>query len=163
MALIPFVNVKQGSQSQPRFSRGNTLPLTQLPFAMAGFTPQTDGGRGNWFYHPDDRSLEGVRLTHQPSPWVGDYGHFLLMPQCGEPQADRARRWSGYRPEEAVLRPDYLQLDFLRYQALLELTPAENRRMRLSPGCVGPAAHRFHQCSQRSHAAEFPYLFCPAL
>lgn len=125
MALIPFVNVKQGSQSQPRFSRGNTLPLTQLPFAMAGFTPQTDGGRGNWFYHPDDRSLEGVRLTHQPSPWVGDYGHFLLMPQCGEPQADRARRWSGYRPEEAVLRPDYLQLDFLRYQALLELTPAE--------------------------------------
>jgi len=64
---LPYVNVKMGTKSHPRRSYGNTLPLTQLPFAMAGFAIQTDG-RSQWFYHPDHEFAEGVRLTHQPSP-----------------------------------------------------------------------------------------------
>ena len=85
MKYLPLVNVKQGTRSVPRFSNGNTLPLTQLPFAMLGFAPQTKGG--SWFYHPGDRCLEGIRLTHQPSPWISDYGAFVFTPQV-EPLND---------------------------------------------------------------------------
>lgn len=124
MAYLPYVHVTQGTASLPRFSHGNTVPLTQLPWGMAGFMPQTEVRGGNWCYHPGDRCLEGVRLTHQPSPWVGDFGSLLFMPQAGKPCAD-AGRWSGYRPEEAVLAPDYQHLRFLRSEADFELTPTE--------------------------------------
>ncbi len=140
MPYIPYVNIKQGTRSQPRFSCGNTLPMTQLPFAMAGFAPQTQAARGNWFYHPGDHSLEGVRLTHQPSPWVGDYGHFVLMPQAGPLRAEESTRWSGFRPEEAVLRPDYLNLYFQRYRARFELAPTDRgAAVRVSYDRPGPA------------------------
>lgn len=83
MSYIESVDIRQGTKSTPRYSNGNTLPLTQLPFGMASFVPQTNGGNGNWFYYPEDRCLEGVRLTHQPSPWIGDYGTFVFQPQMG--------------------------------------------------------------------------------
>jgi predicted alpha-1,2-mannosidase len=125
MNYINYVNIKQGTQSNSRFSNGNILPLTQMPFGMNGFAPQTASDRGAWFYHPGDRALEGVRITHQPSPWIGDYGHLVIMPQCGEVYSSPAARWSGYRPENAILTPSYMKLDFLRYNAVFELAPTE--------------------------------------
>lgn len=125
MKYINYVNIKQGTDSTQRFSNGNTLPLTQLPFAMAGFAPQTSGDNGNWFYHPKSRSLEGIRLTHQPSPWLGDYGHFCFLPQEGQVYTQNSLRWSGFRPEETILRPDYMAINILRYNAFLELTPTK--------------------------------------
>lgn len=124
MSVLDYVNIRQGTASTPRFSHGNTLPLTARPFGMTMFAPQTER-RGNWFYHPADRSLEGVRLTHQPSPWVGDFGTLLLLPQAGQKAFEPQRRWSGYRPEEAVLQPPYMKLDFLRCGCTFELTPTE--------------------------------------
>ena len=124
MKYIPFVNIKQGSASIHRFSHGNTLPLTQRPFAMAAFAPQTNSDV-RWFYHPSHRSLEGVRLTHQPSPWIADYGSFLMMPQRGAVKSGAGERWSGYRPEEAVLQPHYMKLGFLRSRSTFELAPSE--------------------------------------
>lgn len=125
MKYLPYVHIRQGTASSPRFSHGNTLPLTQLPFGMAGFAPQTEVKRPGWFYHPEDRTLEGVRLTHQPSPWIGDYGALLFMPQAGKPETSSERRWSGYRPEEANLHPHYLKVEFLRSGAAFELAPTE--------------------------------------
>ncbi len=125
MEKTDLVNVKQGTASVPKFSNGNTLPLTQLPFAMAAFCPQTDGQAGNWFYHPESHSLDGVRLTHQTSPWIGDYGALLIFPQTDIPCEEDYNSWSGYRPEDAVLRPDYLKVKFLRSQCEFELTPTE--------------------------------------
>lgn len=126
MKYIDYVNIKQGTKNAPRFSNGNTTCATQLPFGMAGFSPQTTSDRGNWYFHPEDRSIEGVRLTHQPCPWIGDYGHICVMPQEGiYAYADVNNRWSGYRPNESILRPDYMSIDFLRYNAKFELTPTE--------------------------------------
>ena len=122
MQYLPFVNIKQGTFSEHRFSNGNTLPLVQLPFAMTGFAPQTED-KGGWFFHPASRSLEGVRLTHQPSPWIADYGAFLFTPQTGCVLDTPARAWSGYRPGDAVLTPAYMRLRFLRSMTDLELTP----------------------------------------
>ncbi|RRD94439.1 glycoside hydrolase family 92 protein [Clostridiales bacterium COT073_COT-073] len=123
MAYINYVNIKQGSASLPRFSNGNTLPLVQMPFGMNAYTLQTESSRGNWFYHPKDRAIEGIRLTHQPSPWIGDYMPLVMMPQREESFLTPEMRWSGFRPEEAELMPHYLKVDFLRYRTSLELAP----------------------------------------
>ena len=121
MKYLPYVNVNMGTKSIPRRSHGNTLPLTQLPFGMASFSIQTDGG-SPWFYHPDHEYAEGVRLTHQPSPWIGDFGTVLMVPQ-NDIVADSAdRAWSGRRLQDTVQRPDYLKLKFLRSACLFELT-----------------------------------------
>ena len=126
--LTDFVNTKQGTASVPRFSSGNTLPLVQMPNGMAAFSPQT-GGDSRWYYHPDARSLEGVRLTHRPSPWIGDYGSISFMPCFTGTPSNVSDRWSGYRPGDAVLTPYYMKLHFLRYRATLELTPSERGAM----------------------------------
>ncbi len=124
MKYCDFVNIKQGSKSVHRFSNGNTLPLVQLPFGMAAFAPQTcDDTR--WYYHPDSRSLEGIRLTHQPSPWIADYGAFVFLPQNRLLGGEGGKRWSGYRPEEATLAPYTLKTRFLRSRADFELAPTE--------------------------------------
>ena len=124
MQYLPFVNVKQGSDSVHSFSNGNTLPLTQLPFGMAAFAPQTSSG-SSWFYHPRMRVLEGVRLTHQPSPWIADYGSLIFLPQKRRPEIDPVRRRSGYRPEAADLAPDRMALRFLKSRCDLTLAPTE--------------------------------------
>ena len=124
MKYLPYVNAKMGTKSVKRRSYGNTLPLTQLPFGMTSFCLQTDGTTA-WFYQPDHEFVEGVRLTHQPSPWIRDYGTLLMMPQNDVVADQYQKAWSGYRPEYSVQRPEYLSLTFLRSGCRLELTPTE--------------------------------------
>ncbi|MBS6196067.1 MAG: GH92 family glycosyl hydrolase [Clostridiales bacterium] len=122
---LKYVNILQGTKSVPHFSHGNTLPLTQLPFGMVSFAPQTDSSSERWFFHSDDHRLEGIRLTHQPSPWIGDYGCLTFLPQSGEPMHEAGNRWSGYRQSEAELAPNYLKVGFLKYRSVMEITPTE--------------------------------------
>ncbi len=123
MSYSQYVNIKQGSASVHRFSNGNTLPLIQRPFAMCAFAAQTQS-KDSWFFHPDARSLEGVRITHQPSPWIADYGTIVFMPQKRNPIFSE-NRWSGYRPDEAVMTPSYMKLNFLKSRSVFEITPTE--------------------------------------
>lgn len=123
MKYSDYVNIKQGSASVMRFSNGNTLPLVQRPFAMCAFCAQTQS-RDSWFFHPQAKSLEGVRITHQPSPWIADYGTVIFMPQKRKPIFSE-NRWSGYRPQEAVMTPSYMKLEFLKSRSVFECTPAE--------------------------------------
>ncbi len=123
MKYSELVNIKQGSASVHRFSNGNTLPLIQRPFAMCAFAAQTSS-QNSWYFHPDAKSLEGVRITHQPSPWIADYGTVVFMPQKREPIFG-ADRWSGYRPREAVMTPSYMKLNFLKSRSVFEITPSE--------------------------------------
>lgn len=125
MDYLKYVNIKQGSKSVMRFSQGNTLPLVQLPFGFASFSPQTNTDRGAWYYHPDDRSFEGVRLTHQPSPWIGDHSALVMLPQIETPHLRVRDRWSGFDPAQTVLAPHYLKYYLKRSFADFELTPTE--------------------------------------
>lgn len=125
MKYCDFVNTKQGSKSVHRFSNGNTLPLVQLPFGMTAFCPQTSDGNLRWYYHPDNRSFEGLRLTHQPSPWIADYGAVAFMPQKTPLAQGGEERWSGFRPQDAVLKPYYVKYRLLRTRSTFELTPTE--------------------------------------
>jgi len=115
MKKLDYVNILMGTFNEPRFSNGNIYPVVSRPFAMANFTIQTNGSN-NWFYNPKSHCVEGVRLTHQPSPWVGDYGHLLITPFSGELSTDAGMRWSSYRPERATVRPDLLNFYMQRYR-----------------------------------------------
>ncbi len=125
MDYLKYVNTKQGSQSLHRFSQGNTLPLVQRPFGFAAFSPQTETSRGSWYYHPGDRSMEGIRLSRQPSPWISEHSAFTMMPQIDKPYVDFEDCWSGFDPEKAVLQPHYLNCYLKRPFCDFELTPTE--------------------------------------
>ncbi len=131
MKYIPYVNTRMGTRSVLRYSSGNTLPLVQMPFGMASFCPQTEiiKDMEGWFYSPDKPFLDGIRLTHQPSPWIRDYGTFLMTPQTDILCDSAPSCGSSFRREDSVLRPDYLKIRFLRSRCSFELTPAER-------GCV---------------------------
>ncbi len=125
MKLLPYVNIKMGTKSHFRRSYGNTLPLTQLPFGMTAFAIQTESDTNGRWYQPDHEFAEGVRLTHQPSPWINDYGTVLMTPQADVIADTPSLAWTGYRIKDSVQRPDYLKLKFLRSECTFELTPTE--------------------------------------
>lgn len=125
--MLHLIDTRQGSASQHSYSNGNTLPYTAHPFGMNYFVVQTTNERGNWFFHPQDRIFQGFRLTHQPSPWMGDFQHFLLTPISGEAAMKHSSIFhtgSSYRPEEAIFKPHFLKIKQLRYGITSELTPS---------------------------------------
>ncbi len=122
-ARVELVNPLQGTASEYAFSHGNTLTLVARPFAMTCWSPQTADGA--WFFHPAARQLQGIRATRQPSPWIGDYGQFMIMPQTGRLLPDTPRRTSVFRPDQTVYRPHYFRTYLGRYRVSLELTATE--------------------------------------
>ena len=122
--LTSLVNPMQGTNSVQSFSRGNTLPLVSRPFGLTHWSPQTSEAE-RWFFEPDKHELIGVRATHQPSPWMSDYGHFTVMAQAGTPALGAAARASAYRPEDLTVRPHLLSVLLQRGNIRLEMTPTE--------------------------------------
>ena len=127
MNYLSYVNTKMGTESTPRFSRGNTLPLTALPFSMVSFCPQTEilSERFQWFFNPRIPYLDGIRLTHQASPWIGDYGTILLTPQSDFIANSYKNAGSSYKISDAELSPSYLKAYFNRARCNFELAPTE--------------------------------------
>jgi predicted alpha-1,2-mannosidase len=123
-APIDLVNVLQGTDSTRVFSRGNALPIAALPFGMAHWTIQSRANT-SWMFQPGDRRIQGFRCTHQLSPWLADYGQAVFLPLCGEPSENAELRSSSWRPEKARLLPYSFQLGLTRYQADVEMVPAE--------------------------------------
>lgn len=129
MSNLDFVNTKLGSDSNRRFSNGNITPIVACPFGMAHFSIHTfkqKGFDGNWFYSPNMPSFEGIRLTHQPSPWAGDYGHMLFLPFTGKyipVEDDNNRRWSSYNLGREILKPSYMEVYLNRYRTRVSLAP----------------------------------------
>ena len=124
---LPYVNIEMGANSVMRYSHGNTLPLTQRPFGMVSFCPQTERARGQegWFYSPSLPYCQGIRLTHQPSPWIGDYGTFLMTVQNDIVSNTAQGAFSSYRRKEAVLSPNYLKIGLVRSNSIIEIAPTE--------------------------------------
>ena len=119
-----YVNPLQGTNSVPSFSRGNTLPLVSRPFGLTHWSPQTSDEE-RWFFTPTKHELIGVRATHQPSPWMSDYGQFTVMAQTGEAALGAAARASAYRAEDFEVHPHFLSVRLQRGDIHLEMTPTE--------------------------------------
>lgn len=114
--MIDTIDTRHGTANQHSFSNGNCLPYTGVPFGMNYFAPQTTDQNGSWWFHPNDRTFQGYRLTHQPSPWMGDFSRMLMTPFSGElAELSLFHAQSSYRPEEAEFSPYQLKINQLRY------------------------------------------------
>ena len=85
MRYLDYVNIQMGTASANPRSFGNTNPLVARPFGMNHFFLQTRNGYNNdyngWMFHPDDVRTTGLRLTHIPSPWIGEYMRLIMIQQ----------------------------------------------------------------------------------
>ena len=122
--ILETIDTRFGAASKHAFSRGNTLPYTGVPFGMNYYVPQTSDQEGSWFFDPHLPIFQGIRLTHQPSPWIGDYSWLLLTPVTGEISGDSLfHRQSSYNLERAIFNPHYLKIFSERYQIETQLGP----------------------------------------
>jgi predicted alpha-1,2-mannosidase len=119
---LDYINILQGTDSSYELSHGNTLPLVGVPWGMIDWS--IENGKGAWYFHPNGR-IDGFRATHQPSPWIGDYGQFILMPQDGDLKMDADARISEYDTTTSILRPDYEKLNLKNGNITAELTGTE--------------------------------------
>ena len=123
---VAYVNLLQGTDSHPDLSHGNTLPLVGVPWGMTDWSMENSGDP--WYFQPNG-TVDGFRATHQPSPWISDYGQFVLMPQTGDLQLDARDRISDYDTSTAILRPDYEKVDLKKGNITTELTASERCSM----------------------------------
>ncbi len=81
---VDYVNTLMGTDSEFKLSNGNTYPAIALPWGMNLWTPQTSKMGDGWVYNYDANKIRGFKQTHQPSPWINDYGQFSLFPLTGK-------------------------------------------------------------------------------
>lgn len=98
--LADFVNPLMGTQSTYALSTGNTYPAVARPWGMNFWTPQTGKNGDGWQYRYDAEQLRGLKQTHQPSPWMGDYGYFSIMPSSSA-EAEKAPTYFSHKAETA--------------------------------------------------------------
>jgi predicted alpha-1,2-mannosidase len=120
--LLGYVNILQGTDSHYELSHGNTLPLVGAPWGMVDWS--IENKKGPWFFQPNG-TIDGFRATHQPSPWIADYGQFILMPQTGDLKLEAEARTTTYDASTSILRPDYEKLELKASGITAELTAAE--------------------------------------
>ena len=77
---VEYVNPLMGTQSSYELSTGNTYPAIARPWGMNFWTPQTGKMGDGWQYVYTANKIRGFKQTHQPSPWINDYGQFAIMP-----------------------------------------------------------------------------------
>lgn len=122
--LITEIDTRQGTNNSRDFSHGNCLPYVGVPFAMNYYSVQTNGDAGNWFFNPYDHRFEGIRLTHQPSPWIGDYNQVLFTAVSGEEIFTEDTDYAGtYDGKSAIFEPAYQRIFDERYQTQTEVIP----------------------------------------
>ena len=85
---VDYVSTLTGTQSKHSLSTGNTYPAVAMPWGMNFWTPQTGKMGDGWAYTYDADKLRGFKQTHQPTPWINDYGQFSIMPVTSCPVFD---------------------------------------------------------------------------
>ncbi len=125
--LINQIDTRQGTNNTSDFSHGNTLPYTGVPFGMNYFAPQTTFDDTSWFFSPTSHQFAGIRITHQPSPWIGDFSNFTLSAITGnvEIKNNTFDRIGSYRPDEATFNPHQISIYDQRYEVKTQVSPTE--------------------------------------
>ncbi len=123
VAPVDQVNILMGTMSHHSFSQGNTYPAIGRPWGTHLWTPQTAPNRDTWTYTYTANKIRGIKMTHQPSPWVGDYGQFSLMPVTTGPITDENRRESWFTHKAEIAKPYYYNVFLAEHETTFELTP----------------------------------------
>ena len=122
---VDYVSALVGSQSKYSLSTGNTYPAIALPWGMNFWVPQTGKSGDGWVYTYDADKIRGFKQTHQPSPWINDYGQFAVMPVTGKPLFDEEQRASWFSHKAEVAKPYYYRVYLADYDVTTEIAPTE--------------------------------------
>jgi len=126
---VEWVNPLMGTQSKHALSNGNVYPAIALPWGMNFWTPQTGKMGDGWVYSYESDKINGFRQIHQPSPWIGDYGQFSIMPVTGKPLFHEEERASWFSHKAETLKPYYYSVYLAEHDVLAEITPTERAAM----------------------------------
>ena len=120
---VDFVNPLMGTLSKPSLSNGNTYPAIGVPWGMNMWTPQTGKMGDGWAYTYDADKIRGFKQTHQPSPWMNDYGQFAIMPVTGKIKFNEDDRASWFSHKAEVSTPYYYSVYLADADVTTEITP----------------------------------------
>ena len=120
-----YVNPLMGTLSSFELSAGNTYPAIALPWGMNFWTPHTRGMGDGWQYIYNDTEIRGFKQTHQPSPWINDYGCFSIMPVTGQSAFDEKNRASWFSHKGETATPYYYKVFLATHDVLTEIAPTE--------------------------------------
>ncbi len=126
---VDYVNLLVGTLSKVSLSTGNTYPAIALPWGMNFWMPQTGKMGDGWAYVYTADKLRGFKQTHQPSPWINDYGQFAIMPITGKPVFNEDERASWFSHKAEVAKPYYYRVYLADHDVVTELTPTERAVM----------------------------------
>lgn len=126
---VDYVNPLVGTLSKVSLSTGNTYPAIALPWGMNFWMPQTGKMGDGWGYVYTADKLRGFKQTHQPSPWINDYGQFAIMPITGKPVFNEDERASWFSHKAEVAKPYYYRVYLADHDVVTELTPTERAVM----------------------------------
>ena len=130
---VDYVNTLVGTLSKPSLSTGNTYPAIALPWGMNFWSPQTGKMGDGWMYRYDADKIRGFKQTHQPSPWMNDYGQFSIMPITGTIKFKEDDRASWFSHKAEVATPYYYSVYLADHDVKTEITPTERAaRFRVS-------------------------------
>ncbi|RHJ82332.1 GH92 family glycosyl hydrolase [Parabacteroides sp. AM08-6] len=127
--LVDFVNPLVGTQSKVSLSTGNTYPAIAMPWGMNFWMPQTGKMGDGWAYTYDADKIRGFKQTHQPSPWINDYGQFAIMPITGKVVFDQDKRASWFSHKAEVAKPYYYRVYLAEHDVVTEIAPTERAAM----------------------------------
>ena len=125
MDLTKYVNPLVGTDSKKELSNGNTYPAIAMPWGMNFWTPQTNKMGDGWCYQYAANKIRGFKQTHQPSPWINDYGAFSIFATTENLVFDEEKRESWYSHKAEISTPHYYKAYLANYNTTVEITPTE--------------------------------------
>ena len=122
---VDYVSTLVGTESKIQLSTGNTYPAVAMPWGMNFWMPQTGKMGNGWAYVYSADKIRGFKQTHQPSPWINDYGQFSILPITGKPEFDQDKRASWFSHKAEIATPYYYRVYLADYDIVAELAPTE--------------------------------------
>lgn len=126
---VDYVNPLMGTLSKISLSTGNTYPAIAMPWGMNFWMPQTGKMGNGWAYVYTEDKIRGFKQTHQPSPWINDYGQFAIMPVTGKVVFDQENRASWFSHKAEIAQPHYYKVYLADHDVVTEITPTERAAM----------------------------------
>jgi putative alpha-1,2-mannosidase len=96
-----------------------------MPWGMNFWTPQTGENHNRWAYSYNDHTIRGFRQIHQPSPWIGDYGTFSIMPVKDIANVGQEARASWFSHKSETTKPHYYQVYLADPDVNVEIAPTD--------------------------------------
>lgn len=124
-----YVSPLVGTQSSFELSTGNTYPAIARPWGMNFWTPQTGKMGDGWQYTYTATKIRGFKQTHQPSPWINDYGQFSIMPIVGKPEFNEDKRASWFAHKGEEVKAYYYKVYLAEHDIVTEMTTTERAAM----------------------------------